>query len=494
MLSTTARSFARDDDGVALLTVIGVIMVMTILAIMSYNLATSALRSTVINQSEATAFQIANAGIDTVYADLTADSQTAVDRYSTEPTRTITVGEGTCDITLEPVSGIEYQCSATGYAADGTHETVTVRFYYLNLWEMFIAAGEDQDSLGGGAVNGNATIDGPFFVRGDLGATGTTNFTRGPLFVTGDISMTGNFTIGTETEPIDVFVGGTYPSTAPENNNFHAKRVSNSVPNITAPPLDDSFMDAAVSRAKLESIDNLQGTPEFTPSPNTEVASGTDDAATYPTALDGAWTRAKAPGASTFYKYVGADSGRSAIGEGTTDLVIGGTGSWGSWENDGHGYVTGQWDDFAFDDVNNILYIEGTVFVDGNVTFAEDVKYRGNGALVVNGDVTVNGYLVPLHYDMSEGEVLGLICGGDMYISGDGNWGPYNVVAALYAKDSLNFTKANSSVKGSIISPQINFPSANFHLVSDPNLPTFLPWSMPGRDTPILVVGAWSRQ
>lgn len=486
------RSRLREDSGVALLTVIGVIAVLTVLTTSAFYLARESYVSVERNDAHAQAFQVANAGIDTVYADLATNAGgEAVLAHYDEP-RTIEVGGGSTDITLERVGGIEYLVTSTGYAPDGTSEQVKVRFYYLNLWEMFIAAGEDQDSIGGGAINGNASVDGPFYVRGDLGATGSTDFTRGPLFVTGDITMKGNFTIGTSATPIDVYVGGTYPE---GSKNFYAKRVSNSVPDITAPPLDDAFMDTALSRAKQESYDDMQGTPELQEvvRTNTETLLNSGDASSYGSALSG-WTRPKAPAASTWYKYIGPDDGRSATGAGTTDLVVGGTGSWGSWENDGHGYTTGQWDDFAYDDTKNILYVEGTVFIDGDLTIRDDVKYRGNGALVVNGDVHIEGYFTPLGKEMSAGEVIGIISAKNIYIEGDGNWGPWNVACALYAKESLNFTKANVSVKGSIISPQINFPQANFHLESDPKLPTFLPWSMPGRDTPILVIGAWARQ
>lgn len=481
-----------DDSGVALITVIGVVSLLTVLATSAFYLARQAYVSTERHSAESAAFQAANAGIDTVYADLATNvgGEEVLSHYET--TRTVTVGDGTADVKLDQLGGIEYLVTATGRAADGTTEQVAVRFYYLSLWEMFIASGDDdEESLSGGAVNGNASVDGPFFVRGDLGATGSTDFTQGPLFVTGFLSAKGNFTLGTPTEPIDLYVGDGYD----KSKNFYLRRVSRSVPDIKAPPLDDAFMDAALSQARQESYDNVQGTNDvdFTPTANTEVASASGDPSTYSTALPG-WTRPKAPNASTWYKYVGPDGGRSAIGAGETDLTIGGTGSWGSWENDGHGYTTGQWDDFAYNDATNTLYIDGTVFIDGDLTINDDVKYRGNGAIVVNGDVYVNGYLVPLNKEMSENEVLGIISAKNIYIKGDGNWGPWNTAAALYAKESLNFTKANVSVKGSIVSPQINFPNANFHLESDPMLPSFLPQSMPGRDTPVLVIGAWSRQ
>ncbi len=493
----------RDDEGVALLTVIGVISVLTLLVIGTYNLASQSFTVDAKNDAESQAFQVANAGIDTVYADLSTNAGTEVVLSHYDTPRAITVGAGSAEVTLEQEGGIEYVATSVGTAADGTTETIKVRFYYMNLWEMFIAAGEDDDSIGGGQINGNASVDGPFYVRGDLDSGGSSSFTRGPLFVTGSIGTLGGggtltTDIGTTSEPIDVYVGGTYPTTFPANKNFHAKRVSNSVPTITAPALDQAFMDAALSRAKLESCDNVMGTPEFVRGVNIETLSGTGNAAEYPTAIDATWTRPKATNATMWYKVV--DSSPDApmvLGEGTTDLVIGGTGSFGSWQNDGHGYAAGQWDDFAYDDDNDILYLEGTIFVDGDVTFNEDIQYRGNGALVVNGDVQINGQLVPYGTDttndMAADRVLGIISASSIYVQGDGNWGPWNTCGALYARNSLDFTKQNVNVKGSIIAPQINFPNANFHLESDPELPTFLPWSMPGRDTPVLVIGAWSR-
>lgn len=482
----------QDDSGVALITVIGVISVLTILSVSAFSLAQQAYTSTERHQAESIAFQVANAGIDTVYADLATNAGTEAVLSHYEDTRTITVGEGTADVKLERLAGIEYLVTSTGRAADGTLESVAVRFYYLSLWEMFIASGESDDSIGGGAINGNASVNGPFFVRGDLGATGSTDFTKGPLFVTGYVSQKGNFTLGTSDEPIDLYTGEGYD----ESTRFHLKRVSNSVPDIKAPPLDDAFMDTALSRAKQESVDNIQGTndEEFTPTANIETSGGAGDASTYPDALPGG-TRQRALGASTWYKYIGPDEGRSPVGAGGTALTIGGTGSWGSWENDGRGYTTGQWDDFAYDDVTNTLYVEGTVFIDGDLIVNDNVKYKGNGALIVNGDVRMNAELFrPVSGAMSEGEVIGIIGAKDIYIAGGGNSGTWDIMAPIYARDSLNFTKQNTFLKGSIVAPEINFPMANFHLESDPMLPTFLPQSMPGRDNPILVIGAWSRQ
>jgi len=494
---------AADDEGVALLTVIGVLAVMTVLAIMSYNLAGQGLLSATVHESESVAFQAANAGIDKAYAALATNDPSVLPGYAST---TITVGEGTADVSLAEISGIEYSCVATGYAPDGTTETVRVRFYYLNLWEMFIASGDDDESLGGGAINGNASVVGPFYVHGNINdATGDARFERGPLFVTGDISMKGSATIGTEDQPIDLYVGGTYPTAS---NRIYTRRVSNSVPKIAVPVVDQAFIDAAFAQANLESTDNLQGTnaPDdgFVADANVETPDGTP--AGYAAFPDGSAVRTAATGASAWYKCIASGASASAIGEGASVLTIdSSTPSFGSWSGDGRGYAGTASDDFAYDAVNGTLYVEGTVFIDGDFVIDRDLKYRGNGAIVVNGDAALNNDLTPdtptatgdrPAWSMDADHVLGIICAGTLSVAGDGNNpnGGFDVTAALYARDLMLFTGGNPYVKGSIISPQIDFAMANTHLESDPKLPEFLPRSMPGRDTPLLVVGAWSRQ
>jgi hypothetical protein len=51
----------------------------------------------------------------------------------------------------------------------------------------------------------------------------------------------------------------------------------------------------------------------------------------------------------------------------------------------------------------------------------------------------------------------------------------------------------NLLVKGSVLAGSISFTHANEHLVTDPNLPGFLPKSMPGAGQYILTKGAWVR-
>lgn len=504
MLKRALDTIARDDEGVALITVIGVVLVMSILAIMSYNLASNALVATRVNESESDAFQVANAGIDTVYAALAMNDSTVVDYYSAGTT--LTVGDGICEIALEEISGIEYSCTATGYAGDGTTETVKVRFYYLNLWEMFVASGGEDESLGGGAINGNASVVGPFYVHGNINdMTGNASFEKGPLFVTGDISTNGSATIGTEDVPIDLYVGGSYPTNA---NRIFVRRVSNSVPDIAAPVLDQGFIDTAFAQSCVESVDNLQGTNSpsegFVASANNEAADGTPGAySDYP---DGTSGRAAAAGASSWYKCITSGTSAAAIGEGTSLLVIDdNTASFGSWAGDGWGYTGDATDDFAYDAATRTLYVEGTIFIDGDFVIETDILYVGNGAIVVNGDVTIDGDVTPNTptatadrpaYSMDSDHVLGIICAGTMGVAGDGNnvKGGFDVVAALYARDLLEFTSGSPFMRGSIVAPRIDFSQANTHLESDPELPEFLPKSMPGRDTPILVIGAWSRQ
>jgi len=146
------------------------------------------------------------------------------------------------------------------------------------------------------------------------------------------------------------------------------------------------------------------------------------------------------PGASTFYKCVGADGAASTVGAGTQGLTIGGTGSWGSWSGDGHYNIANSTDDFCYDDVNNILTVRGTVFVDGPLHIVDSIKYNGNGTIVANGDITIEQDLKPNTADTESDatHVLGLVTPNNIICNaGTSNnkapTDPPNVMGAYFA-------------------------------------------------------------
>ena len=67
---------------------------------------------------------------------------------------------------------------------------------------------------------------------------------------------------------------------------------------------------------------------------------------------------------------------------------------------------------------------------------------------------------------------------------------------AFFCQGTAIFT-GNSYLKGSIIAGVMDFSTYsanNSHLITDPNLPSFLPDSLPGHGAAFLARGNWTRQ
>jgi hypothetical protein len=482
-----ARAFRDDDSGVAMVTVMGVIALMTIISVTAFYFASQNLKDSTRVQRQTQAFQAANSGIDQALARIQANGYRTNDYPVTGTSST----NATFTATVAPTANSEYICTAIGTDASGQTETIKVKFFYLNMWNMNLAGGTNN-ALGGGSVKGTTSVYGPFYVRGGVALGSNSTIERGPLFIKGgDLTLSGSGSIG-GIGAIDVYVTGAYPT--PGSRGMNSRSVSQSVPDISLPVVDLGVMQADYDSAKTESSDNVQGYPD-SGIPNRESTSGIPS--TYQSMFAG-WTRPKAPGASSYYKVIGADDVIGALAGGTHPLTIGGTGSWGSYYGDGH-YTLPSHDDFCFNDTTNVLTVEGTVFIDGPLTINEAVTYQGNGAIVCNGDITINGNLLPATSDShpDAAHVVGLVTPGNMIVNaGDNNVkdpeGVPNIAGAFFTSKDFSMTK-NVLVKGSVLAGSISFAHPNQHLVTDPNLPSYLPRGMPGAGNSILTKGSWVR-
>ena len=308
---------------------------------------------------------------------------------------------------------------------------MTQQFYYMNLWKMNFAGTGPQSLLSGtSGFNGTSNILGPFYMKGNFRVESNMTVREGPLFVRGGaISVASSGLLGTPSHPIKVFCNGDVPENTggtTTNRGVYVSTMSRSVPDITLPVLDDALMQQWATKAQAESVDNIMGPVSRTPHvTNLEASIGNPGSySTIQPPNSGTWSRVKASDVNANYKFIGPVSGEmSPMGQGTTNLTIGGStfGSWGSLSTtdgvpaapgDGHYPLANVHDDFAYDDVNDILYIEGTVFVDGSVTFAENMTYVGNGSIIANGDIRLNGSVRP-RGDNTQGEnhrwALGLV-------------------------------------------------------------------------------------
>ena len=486
-----------DDSGFTLVTVLGVVLILTVVATGAFIASQQALHNSVQQTKNVIAFEAANSGVDAALQRINVHSYIAGDFPLTG-----TLPDGSSyEASVTPLGNSNFSCGSLGRDPSGAVAKVQVNFFSINYWNMEIGGG--QNSLGGGSLHGTSSVYGPLYVRGAVTLPSDSDIEVGPIFInvgsdpTLGLALTGSGKLGADA-PIDVYCNGVTPTLG--SKNFGASSVSNAVPNIVLPPVDAQYLGTAYSEAKAESIDNLRGAPP-TSAINVECSGG--DANTYTTVQppnSGTWTRQKAPGASSFYKLVGVDSGWSpTIGAGIHPLTIGDS-SFGSWYGDGHTSTLGQHDDFAYDATNRVLYVEGTVFIDGPLTITPAVTYVGNGKIVVNGDVTIAGGLIPATSNgfMDAGHVLGIVTPGNFIdsVQSSNNKSPTDVpdvCGAFFVGSDFRMT-GNCLVRGSVLANSITFNHSNEHLVTEPGLPSFLPPGMPGGDGFILSKSRWTRQ
>lgn len=527
----------KDDAGVALITVLGVMLVITVLAIGSYALASQALFESVRVERETKAFRAAASGMETVLS--TFSESDALAMMGGTPI-TGSTPDGTYEITIEDLGHSEWRLTSVGTQADGATETVRQQFYFIDLWKMNFSAGSSSIMSGSSALNGTSSIVGPFYMKGDLNVQANMAIIEGPLFVkNGDITLKNpNVWVGLYEEPIKVYCDKTIPDNegngSGKGTGVYISHRIRSVPDITLPPITQEKLEEWATTAKNESIDNIMGTTSVA---NLESSDG--HASSYTTMQPPnttTWSRRKAQtavaAAALPYKFIGDPSGDiSSMGTGSTPLTIGGTGSFGAWGSttttDGvslaagptgsSGYPAGQHDDFAYDDVNNILYIHGTVFVDGPLTIAENIKYVGNGTIIANGHVTLNGKVVPYFTSgvtnkNAQGEnnkwALGIVTPKDMHMNAGGNspmagTGASNrdalreleadYAGAFYIGGTAYFNSNNMLIRGTVLSSQMMFDSNNNLLITNPLLPSYLPDSLPGAGAGLMTPGLWTR-
>jgi len=508
------RRVVAGDEGIALLTVIGVMLVVTALAVGSFTLARQALHSSVRVEDESRAFRTASSGLDLVLSGFSEGMTFPVSG---------TTPDGSYTVTAEDLGGGEFRLISQGVGLDTTQETVSQQFYFLNLWRMNFAGTGPQSLLSGtSGLNGTSNILGPFYMKGNFRVDTNMSVREGPLFVrNGTISVASSGLLGTDANKIKVFCDCGVPensATAQANRGVYISTISRSVPDITLPELTHEQMQSWATKAQAESINNVMDN-QFVPVANYEASGG--NPTTYATVQppnSGTWARVKASNLHACYKFIGAADGSIApMGDGAHVLEIG-TVSFGSWGSlvttdgvsipgDGH-HPAGSHDDFAYDAVNDILYIEGTVFVDGPVTFSQDMRYVGNGTIVANGDITFEGAVRPYGTN-TQGEnnrwALGLVTPTDMrFTASDANNYSSKTEAELrastptfaggfFAEGTVTYTSTNMSMRGSIIAGKIESTSPNTYMITNPLLPEYLPESLPGVDMGLLFPGLWTR-
>lgn len=389
---------------------------------------------------------------------------------------TYTLPNGTATVRVTAEGWQEYKVVSRGLVTGAGGQQgvryVKTSVFILSLWNFIMGAG--SLTAGGGGVNGTTSVKGPFYVRGNLQLSGNSSIMDGPLFVkNGNLVLQGSSSVGdpsiTPTR-VPCYIDGTHPPlTDPD---FYATLNTN-VPDISLPPLRETEMSGYYARATAESDDDQSG--DATGIANIEPPIGWPGTAPW----NVGW--ASSPG----YKVVD-DNGTMAtpIGSGTTAFTLSAaTASFGNPAND----------DFAWDAATGVLTVKGTVFVDGPVTLSRDFRYDGNGAIVANGQVRVSGRMQPVG-TYPDDDVLGLTTPSVMIIdtndSGSSEANPA-VAGAFFSTQRIEFNGNQAYIRGSLLSGNLTFAHPNIHIITDPQLPNFLPKSMPGQGTMLTFPTHW---
>jgi hypothetical protein len=468
------RRQLADDRGFAMAIAMGAIALITVVAIGTFFVASHVTADSTRVRDESRAFTVAQSGMD---RELAQFNPAALINGSFS--KTGSTPDGTYEITVNEIGGGsigEYTLVSTG-TSNGMTESVTMRFFYLDLWDMNIGAGESAALGGGSGWNGNASITGPLYIRGDFDWSANAAYERGPLFVRdGALIASGSGEIG-RAEPIRLF--SAQPIQGKVSNVYLAAPQSYSVPDIELPWVDQAYLDEKRAKAITESHDDIMG-GSGRETANIETG-GSGSPSTYTTVVPG---RVKATNATQYYKVIDGN------------LTIDAT-SFGEWDRVGSVYQgTGTHDDFAFDRPSGTLYVEGTVFIDGNLTLGPNVRrYVGNGTLIVTGDVTIRNdgrdaarsALFPLGSTVSAENALGIVTPGNVDITGYFH-------GAIFANGTVSLWDTHSGYKGSILAGVIYGDKPNIHLETDPMLPASLPESMPAAGGGLVFSGVWTRQ
>jgi len=378
------RGRPYDDSGMALAIVMGVITLMVLLATGAFYFASQTLFQTQMAAHHDSAFQAASSGIVVAFADLR--SLVASGTSVTSP-RVVSGSIAASSATYVATSTFNaaqsaYDCTSTGITPDGTEEVVVACFSIVTAAPGPLPYGSDVFYFAGGyqagSVNGEGVISGALFIllppatpfpTVDFG--GNMSLSGGPIYV-----QNGNF-IGNSAAPLTVYTNGTATGT-----NITRKSLADT---LTVTPVDlPSFQTRSLVNASRQSTDNLLG-----------------DTNTTATVTEVPYTPTRCAGADGPYKVVGTTT--STVGL----TIIGGnngTASFGNHTSDA------EHDDFAYDAGNHKLYIEGTVYVWGDVTISQDITYSGNGTIVCTGVMSVGANVVPSTSDGTP-DARHLLCG-----------------------------------------------------------------------------------
>ena len=172
-----------------LIAVVGIMIVLTVLAIGAFSMADNNLFQSKRERGSAQALSVAEAGLEQALWRIKSSTATG--------SLTLTMPTGTAKVTTEKKTSFTYHLVSTGSSltTPSVSRTISTDVFSMSIWDMFFADGPVSPGANG-RINGNGSFYGSLYMKGDWPATtGNATFDGGPFFVKdGDIDLGGSAT------------------------------------------------------------------------------------------------------------------------------------------------------------------------------------------------------------------------------------------------------------------------------------------------------------
>ncbi len=405
----------RDDSGMALFVAMAAIALMFLLTTTAFYFASQTLFEAKLADQHDVAFQAASSGVMVAFAGL----QARIASLPAGGTYAGTIATSTASYAVTATynaASSSYDCTSTGTSADGTKEVVVASFSIIPAAPALLPYGSEVyagsfnvDSKGSGVISGGLYIllpDATLWPTINLGGNMTLN--GGPIYI-----KNGNLTIEKNGSPLTVYTNGTV--TVAKNQAAVTVKSLDDTGTVTMNPVDaTAFLRWSLANASTQSTDNLLG--------DSGMQSYVPEPAQYAYSL-----------------CTGASKGSYKVVNGSLTIP----------PQSPFGFVSGtSHDDFAYS--GGKLYLEGTVYVNGDVSITRQITYVGRGTIVCTGKMTIGADVLP---DTSTVPPMPdsrhLLCGfssGDLTFSAN-----QTCVGAFYTKGMVLVSNQTTLV-GSIVS------------------------------------------
>ncbi|TET53431.1 MAG: hypothetical protein E3J54_04250 [Actinobacteria bacterium] len=245
------KRYCFSEKGNALVLVITVSIILLVIMIAAVVLLQQQTKLVSGSRRKSEALSVAEAGLDSAIWRLEENETLSEGTFSGYNSQ----GQYTVEVT-KPIAANDYQyrITSTGeYTDTGTKRKIQQEVYYINLSRSIYSY---SGTSGGGQVEGNVNIRGPFYTAGDLNLSGNvsihnlTGTTGNPIMIRGALTISsaavtigGDWATSGDGSPMAIFIKGAINT---QNNSQLFDLKSRQVPEVTLPDIARTqYLDAA---------------------------------------------------------------------------------------------------------------------------------------------------------------------------------------------------------------------------------------------------------